>query len=228
MNTSMKTWTASSIAAFALVGTAVSASAAEPAMPDQHMMQGQALGGSASVGMPGYGMGMMGGGMGPGYGMGHGMGMMGGGCPMGMMGGGMGGFGPGAGMMMGPGMMGGMGAGYGMGHGMGMVGGGMGPMAMLDLSDAQTAQLEKIHTESKKQQRTLMRQMWEEQDKLSDLYHTEKRDPATIGKAYGKLADLQRQALEARIDMENKMAAVLTTEQKAQMRRGFGRGMMGN
>jgi Spy/CpxP family protein refolding chaperone len=222
MNTSMKTWTASSIAAFALVGTAVTASAAEPAMPDQHMMQAQAQGGSASGGMPGYGMGMMGGGC-P-------MGMMGGGMGpgMGMMGGGMGGFGPGAGMMMAPGMMGGMGAGYGMGHGMGMVRGGMGPMAMLDLNDAQTAQLAKIHTDSKKRQRTLMRQMWEEQDKLSDLYDAEKRDPATIGKAYGKLADLQRQALEARIDMKNKMAAVLTPEQKAQMRRGFGRGMMGN
>jgi Spy/CpxP family protein refolding chaperone len=63
---------------------------------------------------------------------------------------------------------------------------------------------------------------------MSDLYDAEKRDPAAIGKAYGKLADLQRQALEARIEMENKMAEVLTQEQKAQMRRGFGRGMMGN
>lgn len=213
MNTSMKTLLASSIAAFALAGTAVSASAAEPAMPDQQMMmQGQAQGSGASGAMPGYGMGMMHGGMGPGYGMGPGMGMMGGGCPMNMMGGGMGGFGPGAGMMMGPGMM----------------GGGMGPMAMLDLSDAQTAQLKKIQTESRQKQRTLMRQMWEEQDKLSDLYDAEKRDPAAIGKAYGKLADLQRQALEARIEMENKMAEVLTKEQKAQMRRGFGWGMMGN
>jgi len=208
MNTSMKTVLASSITAFALAGTAVSASAAEPAMPDQQMMmQGQAQGSGAPGAMPGYGpgyrMGMMGGGMGPGYGMGPGMGMMGGGCPMGMMGGGM-------------------------GPGMGMMGGGMGPMAMLDLSDAQTAQLKKIQIESKKKQRTLMRQMWEEQDKMSDLYDAEKRDPAAIGKAYGKLADLQRQALEARIEMENKMAEVLTKEQKAQMRHGFGRGMMGN
>jgi Spy/CpxP family protein refolding chaperone len=226
MNTSMKTLLASSIAACALAGTAVSASAAEPAMPDQQMMmQGQAQGSGASGAMPGYGMGMMGGGMGPGYGMGPGMGMMGG-CPMGMMGGGMG---PGMGMMnMMGGGMGGFGPGAGMMMGPGMMGGGMGPMAMLDLSDAQTAQLKKIQTESKQKQRTLMRQMWEEQDKMSDLYDAEKRDPAAIGKAYGKLADLQRQALEARIDMENKMAAVLTQEQKAQMRRGFGRGMMGN
>lgn len=226
MNTSMKTLLASSIAAFALAGTAVSASAAEPAMPDQQMMMhGQAQGSGASGAMPGYGMGMMSGGMGAGYGMGPGMGMMGGGCPMGMMGGGMG---PGMGMMnMMGGGMGGFGPGAGMMMGPGMMGGGMGPMAMLDLSDAQTAQLEKIHAESKKKQRTLMRQMWEEQDKLSDLYHVEKRDPAAIGKAYGKLADLQRQALEARIEMENKMATVLTKEQKDKMRRGFGRGMMG-
>lgn len=241
MNTSMKTLVASSIAAFALVGTAVPASAAEPAMPDQQMMmQGQAQGSGAPGAMPGYGMGMMGGGMGPGYGMGSGMGMMGGmmnmmggGCPMmgggmgpgmGMMGGGMGGYGPGAGMMMGPGMMGGMGAGYGMGPGMG---GGMGPMAMPNLSEAQTAQLKKIQTESMKKQRALMLQMWEAQANLGDLVNAEKRDPAAIGKAYDKLADVQRQALEARIDAENKAAAVFTKEQMMQMRRGYGRNMMG-
>lgn len=253
MNTSMKTLLASSIVAFALVGTAVSVSAAEPTMPNQQMMQGQEQGSAIPGSMPGYGpcgaMGMMagygmqpgagggcgpwmmGGGMGQGYGMGPMgmmggmMNMMGGGCPMGMAGGGMwpgmSGYGPG---MMG----GGMGPGYGMGPGM-MAGwaGGMGPMAALDLSDTQTAQLEKIQTESRKKQRSLMRQMWEAQEKLGDLFEAENRDPAAIGKAYGKLADVQRQALEARIEAGNKAAAVLTKEQKAQMRRGFGRGMMG-
>jgi Spy/CpxP family protein refolding chaperone len=195
MNTSMKTLLASSITAFALAGTAVSALAAEPAMPDQQvMMQGQAQGSGAPGAMPGYGMGMMGGGMG---------------------------YGPGAGMMMGPGMMG---SGYGMGPGMG---GGMGPMAMPDLSEAQTAQLKKIQTESMKKQRALMLQMWEAQANLGDLVNAEKRDPAAIGKAYDKLADIQRQALEARIDMENKAAAVFTKEQMVQMRRGYGRNMMG-
>ncbi|MHB0973857.1 MAG: Spy/CpxP family protein refolding chaperone [Thiobacillus sp.] len=255
MNKFMKTIRASSIAAFALAGTAVSASAAEPAMPNQPMMmQGQAQESATPGSMPGYGprgsMGMMtgygmqpgagggygpwmmGGGMGPGYGMGPMgmmggmMNMMGGGCPMmgmagGAMGPGMSGYGPG---MMG----GGMGPGYGMGPGM-MAGwaGGMGPMAALDLSDTQTAQLEKIQTESMKKQRSLMRQMWEAQEKLGDLFDAESRDPAAIGKAYGKLADVQRQALEARIEAGNKAAAVLTKEQKAQMRRGLGRGMMG-
>ena len=144
----------------------------------------------------------------PGYGMGMGM---------------MGGMGPGMGMMggMGHGMDGGMG-----GFGPGMMG--MGPMAMLDLSDAQTAQLQKIQAESMKAQRPLMRRIWDEKKQLGDLMKAEKPDPATVGKAYGRLAELQRQALEAHIDAENKMAAVLTKEQQAQMRRGFGRGMWGN
>jgi len=121
-------------------------------------------------------------------------------------------------MQDGMGMMGGMGPG---------MGGGMGPMAMLDLSEAQTAQLKKIQTESMKKQRALLLQMWDEQANLGDLLNADKRDPAAIGKAYGKLADVQRQALEARIDAENKAAAVLTKEQMMQMRRGYGRGMMG-
>jgi Spy/CpxP family protein refolding chaperone len=137
----------------------------------------------------------------------------------------------GSGYAMGPGaMMGGYGGGYGMGPGMGMMGGwtgGMGPFAMLDLSDAQNAQIEKIQTESRKKQRTLMRQMWDDQEKLGDLIKAEKRDPTAIGKAYIKLSDLQRQMLEANIEVENKMTAVLTKEQKAQMRRGYRRGMMG-
>ena len=135
----------------------------------------------------------------------------------------MGGMGPGMGMMdgMDPGMGGGMG-----GFGPGMMG--MGPMAMLDLSDAQTAQLQKIQAESMKAQRPLMLRVWDEKKQLWALMNAEKPDPAAVGKAYGRLADLQRQALEAHIDAENKMAAVLTKEQQAQMRRGFGRGMWGN
>lgn len=191
MNKSMKSLLAFSTMTFALVGTAVSVLAAEPAMPNQPMMQGQAKGGGAPCAGYGPGMGMMGG--------------------------------------YGPGMMGaGMGAGYGMGHGMmGGWAGGMGPMAMLDLSDAQTAQVEKVQTEMMKKQRTLMRQMWEEQGKLGDLMKAEKRDLTAIGKAYVRFADVQRQVLDGHIDAENKMAAVLTKEQKAQMHRGFGRGKMG-
>jgi len=224
MSKFVKTIIASSIVISSLAGTASSATAAEPAMPHQPtMMQGQAPGSAMPGVMPGAESGMKSGAMEPGAGkMGSGcrMGKMGGGMGQGMMGGGMG-----QGMMgggMSQGMMGG-------GMGQGMMGGAMGPgmMAALNLTDAQATQLEKIQTESMKKQRAFMRQMWDEQEMMSDLLNAEKRDPTAIGKTYGKLADLQRQALEARIDGENKAAAVLTKEQKAQMRRGLGRSMMG-
>lgn len=199
MNKPINTMAALSMLAGALVGLPGTAAADEKTMPRAGMMQ------DAKEGCPGYGM--MGGGMGYGTGMG-------------MMGGGMG---PGMGMMggMGPGMGGGMD-----GFGPGMMG--MGPMAMLDLSDAQTAQLQKIQAEFMKAQRPLMRRIWDEKKQLWNLKNAEKPDPAAVGKAYSRLADLQRQALEAHIDAENKMAAVLTKEQQAQMRRGSGRGMWGN
>ena len=201
MNKPINTLAVLSMLAGTLAGLPGMAVADDKTMPRAGMMQDAKEG---VMGCPGYGM--MGGGMG--YGMGMGM---------------MGGMGSGMGMMdgMGPGMGGGMG-----GFGPGMMG--MGPMAMLDLSDAQTAQLQKIQAESMKMHRPLMRRMWDEKKQLWALMNAEKRDPAAIGKAYDKLADLQRQALEAHIDAENKMAAVLTKEQQAQMRRGFGHGMWGN
>lgn len=236
---------ASAIAGMALTGMVITTASAQAQMPNQQMMtQGQAQGATPGS-MPGYGggYGMQRGG-GPGYGPGmagaYGPGMSGGGCPMGMMGGGMGpgmmggmgAYGPGAGMMMG----GGFGQGYGMGPGMmggnygpgyGMGGGAYGPAALMDLTDEQTTTLEKIQTEAMKKQRALMRQMWDEQETLGDLLRAEKRDPAAIGKAYGKLAELQGQAMQIRIATENRAAEVFTKEQQAQMRRGFGRGMMG-
>lgn len=146
----------------------------------------------------GYGPGMMGG-YGPGYGMGSGM---------------MGGYGPGSGM--GPGMMGG-GQGYGMRRG----------WAGLDLSDAQSEQMEKIRGDLFEKHRRLMNEMWDEEARLADLYSADKRDATAIGKSRDKLARLQREALDARIDAENKAADILTKEQKARLRRGSGWGMMG-
>ena len=122
----------------------------------------------------------------------------------------------------GPGMMGGgYGPGYGMGPGM------MGGWSGLSLTDAQTAQMEKIHNSLQEKHRKLMSEMWSEQAKMAKLYDAEKRDPAAIGKAHDRLSKLQREALEARIDAENKIDDVLTKEQKAQIRRGRGWGMMG-
>lgn len=118
----------------------------------------------------------------------------------------------------GPGMMGG----YGMGMGQGMMGGygmGMGPgmdgRNGLNLNDAQKAHLNKLQSKLRDTHRKQMDQMWEEHTKLNELYGAEKRDPAAIGKVYDRLSKLQREALEARIEAENKFYEQLTKEQKA-------------
>ncbi len=163
--------------------------------------------------MRGYGPGMMGG-QGPGYGMGPGM--MGG-C---------GGYGPGYGAGYGPGY----GPGYGMGPGM-MGGMGMGRMHglwALDLKDDQVDKIGKIREELWVKQRGLMQQMWEQQDKLRQLYYADKPDRAAIDKVTTRIGELQRQAMDAHLDAEKKIEDVLTKEQREQLRQGFRRwGMMG-
>lgn len=134
---------------------------------------------------------------------------------------------------MGPGMMGGYGPGYGMGPGMtGGPGFGMGPgifasLGALNLSESQLEQVDKIHDKLREKQRRLMSQMWQEQARLDELYDADRRDPAAIGKAHERISRLQREALEARIEAENKVMDLLTKEQKDKLRRGRGWGMMG-
>jgi Spy/CpxP family protein refolding chaperone len=148
----------------------------------------------------------------------------------------MGGYGPGNGMMggmMGPGMMGsGMGMGSGMmgGCGMGMMG--VGPLSMLDLSDEQRTKIDQILDAQRKQQRALMLKMFDEQDKLRELYSAETPDPKKVASAYGGIGTIQQQMIESHVQANNDMQAVLTKEQREQLRTWrwggpAGGGMMG-
>lgn len=136
-----------------------------------------------------YGPGMMGPGM-----MGHGM------MGSGMMGSGM--MGPGMGMM-------------GMGPGMGM----MGAFYALDLNDDQQKKLTQIQDGLRKQHWEQMGKIQDEYAKLRDLYAADTRDPAAIGAQAQRIFDLRRQMIESSVDAGNRMEAVLTAEQKAQLRK---------
>ena len=158
---------------------------------------------------PGYGMGpgMMGGygpGYGPGYGMGPGM---------------MGGYGPGYGMD--PGMMG-YGGGYGMGPGMMM--GGCGSYgygwAGLNLTDAQRGKIAKIQEESAHQRWDLMGKMHEQGFKLRELYASGKLDDAAMRRAYDTMAAMRKSMFENDLEARKKLDAVLTKEQRQQLRGG--------
>lgn len=153
--------------------------------------------------------------MGGGYGMGPGM-MGGGGGMMGMMG-------PG---MMGSGMMGG---GYGMGPGM-MGGFGTGPIAALDLSEGQRQKIRDIQTEQRKLQWELAGKILDEQAQLNEVYASDTPDPKKAGAIYGRIAKLQQQQLEAQLSAHNRIQAVLTKEQREQLKQwqgGYARGGTG-
>lgn len=190
------------VATLAATGAVIAAEESGPMMSDRDMPT------TMQPGQMGYG----------GYGMGPGGGM-------GMMGGGPGG---GMGMMGGGGMMGGMGMG---GPGMGMMGG-MGPVWMLDLSDEQRGKIEKIQDDTRRKNWDTYGKIMDEQAKLRDLYSGETVDPKKVGAVYAGIAKLQQQVIESSVEAHNRVQAVLTKEQKEQLKqwsRGGmgGRGMMG-
>jgi Spy/CpxP family protein refolding chaperone len=172
-------------------------------------------------------------GYGPGQGP-YGPGMMGSYGPS------RGGYGPGMmggdGSGYGPGMMGGYGYGRSLGGGgmssmmdmMGITGHGrmgLGPYYALDLSEQQRTRMFQIQDEMRKKNWDVVGRMVDEQARLSDLYATDKRDPATIGKQTMKIAELRRQLVEASVEAHNRIEALLTKEQKERLR-SFGRGWM--
>jgi Spy/CpxP family protein refolding chaperone len=141
-----------------------------------------------------------------------GMGMMGG-CPgMPWI------MGPGTGMM-GPGM--GM-----MGPGMGMMGPGMGMMG-IDLNPEQQTEMRRIQRELRRQNWERMGQLMEAMEDLHELMASESPDPAAVGQAHARMAELKRPMIEARVKAMNEMRALLTDEQRERMRSGpRGMGMM--
>ena len=118
----------------------------------------------------------------------------------------------------------GMGMGPGMTMGPGMRGG-YGPGAALNLNEQQQKQITQIQDELRKKHWNLMGKMNDERVKLRDLYTSGKRDPAAIGQQQQRIDDLRRQMVESSVEAQNRMEAVLTPEQKQQLR-GYGQGWM--
>ena len=143
-----------------------------------------------------------------------GPGMMGGGYGPGMMGGG---YGPGMMGGQGPGMMGGQGLGMmmGGGYGPGMMGG-YGP----DFTPEQRKEANAIMDQTRKSHWSMMGAMMDEQAKLRDLYAAEKPDRDAIGAIYKRIGEIRQSMYESMIDAHQKMDALLTDEQRAQMYRG--------
>jgi Spy/CpxP family protein refolding chaperone len=112
--------------------------------------------------------------------------------------------------------------GYGSGGGMmGGYGGGMmgsGPLGALDLKDDQRDKIFAIQEEARSKNFGAMTQMRAEQYKAGKMYSAEKGDPKAIAEQQKKVDDLRRQMIQSHVETRNQIEAVLTPEQKKQLR----------
>ena len=163
---------------------------------------------------------------GPGYGPGPGPGMMAGGWGPGSGPGMMGGYGPGNGPGYGPGYGPGM---MGGGYGPGMMGGGYGPGTMggwaalpQDLTAEQRTRIAQIQRDYAKRQWPLMEQMhdamWGDGTPGSGAF-----DEQGARREYDTVAALQKQMFENMVAMRRDVDAVLTPQQREDMRRPYSR-----
>jgi Spy/CpxP family protein refolding chaperone len=128
--------------------------------------------------------------------------------------------------MMDGGMMGGM---DGMMHG-------DRALQMLDLSPEQRSKINSIRDDLRHKNWATLGKIQDEQARLRDLFAADKRDTRAISSTYASVQALQRQALDASLDAQNRMEALLTDAQREQLKqwrrnpwgsRGMGPGMMG-
>lgn len=208
-------WKLKALAAAAAAAVGATALAQQTQPPQEPPAMGQGMMGPGMMGGqgPGYGPGARG------YGPGHGPGGRGawvddddgGWGMMGMMGG----------YGMGPGMMGGRGwsMGPGMMGGMGMMGPGLGPIARLDLDGGQRAQVLKIEDDLRRRNWDVMGKMQDEMAKMRDAWWSGKRDRAAILAAYKRMSDLRLTMLENSLDARDRAEALLTPQQRDQLRR---------
>jgi Spy/CpxP family protein refolding chaperone len=136
----------------------------------------------------------------------------------------MGGYGSGYGM--GPGMMGDgygmdrgtMGGGYGMGGGM-MVGYGPDAYAGLDLTPEQQKAIGGIQEQASKAMRQLMGTMHGQGYHMQGMFGTGALDEAAARKSFQTMAETRKAMFELQLDTRKKIDAVLTKEQREQLRR---------
>lgn len=115
----------------------------------------------------------------------------------------------------------GMGMGAGMGFGMPGGGSAMMPWQLPNLTPEQEQKISQLWRDSAERTLSLMQQRWEAQARLSGLYATEKRDWSAIRTASRSALDLQRQQLDAAIDLQQKIDGLLTDSQRQDMARAW-------
>jgi Spy/CpxP family protein refolding chaperone len=89
----------------------------------------------------------------------------------------------------------------------------------LALSDQQVKRIDAIRERARDTQWDFSRKVREEQWQLMKLLRADNPDPAEVGKQYAGISDLSRQMLEQSVDSRNQIDAILTQEQRVDLRR---------
>ena len=77
------------------------------------------------------------------------------------------------------------------------------------LSREQAAGIAAIQRDLARREDELARRLWDEQTRLQDMYLRDTPDTRAMGEVYARITELQRQALVARIEAENRIEALL-------------------
>ena len=91
-------------------------------------------------------------------------------------------------------------------------------LAALNLSDAQREKVLAIQEEHRKKNWAAMGEVRAEQYKLRGLYGAEKLDADKVAEQQKKVDELRRPMLKSRVEAHNQIAALLTPEQRKELR----------
>lgn len=91
------------------------------------------------------------------------------------------------------------------------------PPGLLELDDKQRQHITQARRDLYQRHCDITGRMMDVQETLHRLYAQEPRDAKQIGQTFRQLAELQQQLLEARIEAENRVHAVLTAEQRRRL-----------
>jgi Spy/CpxP family protein refolding chaperone len=119
---------------------------------------------------------------------------------------------PGGPRGMGPGGPGAQG-----GPGMGGPGGGLRAVMQLDLTDQQRTEIRQIMQEQRQAGQELQAQVRQTQQQLMAAIYGGSQESGSAAEIVARLAELQKQVLEADVTVQQRVAQLLTDEQKQQL-----------
>ena len=92
-----------------------------------------------------------------------------------------------------------------------------GALEALDLSDGQRAKLKELLGEERERREALRRESWDARQALRAAAEAPSPDVAEVGRAYLRLRESRQANVEAREKTKERIASILTDEQKAKL-----------